>query len=170
MSKHTDLTCISMVINYWGVFSVRQLKSNSINNEQVCVLLQLCYFLWKVVWTSFQSRFCWWLWYVDTGQHLRACYLNGAIWCNFQTWWGFIKLLLLLFSTVIVQTNTLCLNRFGFVCQWRVGPFNSSLWMCLYSTQKDGKFFLVAVLKFWSFLPNEITPFDHMPTLALLWG
>lgn len=39
VSRHTDLTCVSMVINYWEIFSVRQLKSNCINNEQVCVLL-----------------------------------------------------------------------------------------------------------------------------------
>lgn len=71
---------------------------------------------------AFNLAFVGWLWYVDTGQHLRACSLNGAIWCNFQTWWGFIKLLLLVFSTVIVQTNTLCWNRFGFVCQWHAGP------------------------------------------------
>lgn len=38
VSKHTNLTCISMVINYWEVFSVRQLKSNPINNEQLFVL------------------------------------------------------------------------------------------------------------------------------------
>lgn len=39
VQAHADLTCVSMVINYWEDFSVRQLKSNSINNEQVCVLL-----------------------------------------------------------------------------------------------------------------------------------
>lgn len=96
---------------------------------------------------AFSLTFVGWLWYVDTGQHLGACSLNGATRFNFQTWRGFIKLLLLVFSTAIVQASTLCWNRFGFVCLWHVGPFYSSLWMSLHSTQKDGKIFLDAVLE-----------------------
>ncbi len=88
---------------------------------------------------AFSLAFVGWLWYVDVGQHLGACSLNGTIWWNFQTCWGFIKLLWLVFSAAIVQTDTLGLGRFGLVRQWHVGPSYSSLWMCLYSTTKGWK-------------------------------
>lgn len=82
VSKHTDLTCVSMVINYWGDFLVRQSKSNFINNERACVLYNCVIFPWKLCAPAFNLAFGGWLWYVDAGQHLGACSLNGAIWYN----------------------------------------------------------------------------------------
>lgn len=54
---------------------------------------------------AFNLAFVGWLWYVDAGQHLGACSLNGAIWYNFQIRRGFITLLRLVFSPAIVPTN-----------------------------------------------------------------
>lgn len=47
--------------------------------------------------SAFDLTFLVWLWYMDAGQHRGASSSNGPICWNIQTWWGFIKLLLLVF-------------------------------------------------------------------------